>query len=918
MADKKELRALAGEAAAYRIELERAEAKWKDLNREIKENKNLIGAAKAKIEGQLTSLEKQYTSQKQLKDAIKSAAEEQKLYLKQLRDIEKQEAKATAQKIADEEKIAKLQQKNAEELRNRVQNLTDDNSEYLDLQYDISKAFGKTSDQAKMLQAALEKTKTISGEFASLIEGSTEFTNEEKEALLEVAETYANVNKSIIQAAAENKKGIITAKQYARSVSESQGEWDKVEQKVADILEKSGKLKEITDEMSGDVKETGKGAKASVTKQQKWDLGGAVAGAAAPESTTGGLIDAVVETGAGIATAETGVGAIVGIMGAIKIAGKMGELINKLNPRPVLEVKRAFEGIDKTLENQIDQLRQYSQLQAGIPQLKAELNFAETMAKNTAAFNAASKTAFFGSALGSPKYAADQLQLAGIGADDIVSAMTELSKTAGSGMKNLGEDVAVFSKKTGIGAGEIGSIINTIRIFDKTGGGQAFSTMESSLSKSAKEGYNLADITNQLANSAELAAEFNMGSYKNILKQVEATRLLGMDMDKVAKAGQSMVLNYKDSIKAEMTLGAILGENVDLSQVRALFAAGRVSEAAALLKSSGLAAKAQGAGLFAVEALKQATGGLDITQMNAARYQLTPGAGIQSNAAFLEAFKQAQFQLETDNLVIGAQYALLTTQQVGMAEISAEFYSAISEGITGLLAKQEQTRFIGEVQAGFKAKANTLSLGNMGPEGQIGNFNYGQYGFTVTKDMIGGGLNPFAKLPGQIKQQGYYMPGAFINQPTPVQQPTVVGEYETKKAELAALELEKKNKYGSLGVVEKRNLDKKIENLRAEIFTLSKSGSTTATLTTKTAADDKTLKVNQNSYKALQTIDTSTSATTALLKNIEILQGMMVNLTNPEFKLILDGKDITKAVTQRVVNQTGTTKDPSLRVRGFQ
>lgn len=922
MADKKELRALAGEAAAYRQELERAEEKWKNINKEIKENKNLVGGAKLALESQKESLEKQYKSQKELRAAIKDAANEQKEYLKQLRTIEKEEEKRTAQKIADEEKIAKAQQKAINELNKRVQNLTDDNEEYLDLQYDISKAFGKTTDQAKMLQAALEKTKTVSGEFASLIEGSSEYTQEEKEKLLEVAEVYSSINKSIIQSTVENKKGIINAKEYVRSVSQSTEEWDKVDAKIKDILEKYPELKKMMDEMSASVANTSTGSTATATNKQKAGIGVAAAGAIGPESTTGALIDAVVETGVGVATAETGVGAIVGIIGAFKVAGKLNDLINKLNPRPVLEVQRAFEGIDKTLQNQIDQLRQYAQLQEGIPQLQADLNFKQTMAQNAAAFNAASKTAFFGSGLGSPKYAADQLELAGVGAESIVSAMSEVSKTAGSAMKGLGTDVAVFSKKTGIGTGEIANIINTIRIFDKTGGSQAFSTMESSLSRAAKDGYNLADITGQLANSAEIAAEFNVGSYKALLKQITAVRQLGGDFDKIANAGKSMVLNYKDSIKAEMTLGAILGENVDLSQVRALYAAGRPEEAFALLKSSGLAQKAQAAGLFAVEALKQATGGLDITQMTAAKYEKGPGVGIQSNAAFLEAFKEAQRTLTIDNAVISAQYALLTTQQVGMAEISAEFYSKISEGITGLLAKQEQTKFIAEVQKGFTAKVNT---GYQGPEGQIGNFNYGQFGFNVTKDMIGGGLNPFAKLPGQIKQTGYINPGPNFAVPKIFGQQSVVqSELQTKQQQLAALELKKKNEFGTLGVVEQRNLNKQIENLRGEVFTLNKTNQN-VTNTEPSSPTGKslqvtgqTLKVNQDSLKKLETIDTATNATTALLKNIEILQGMMVNLNNKEFNLILDGKDITSAVTQRVVNQTAVAKDPTLRVRGFQ
>ena len=100
---------------------------------------------------------------------------------------------------------------------------------------------------------------------------------------------------------------------------------------------------------------------------------------------------------------------------------------------------------------------------------------------------------------------------------------------------------------------------------------------------------------------------------------------------------------------------------------------------------------------------------------------------------------------------------------------------------------------------------------------------------------------------------------------------------------------------------------------------------TTKGIITTTAPNDKslqvsgqTLKVNTDSYKKLQNISTEANATNVLLKNIEVLQGMMVNLTNPEFQLIIDGKDITSAIKRRVINETGVTKDPTLKVRGFQ
>jgi hypothetical protein len=55
---------------------------------------------------------------------------------------------------------------------------------------------------------------------------------------------------------------------------------------------------------------------------------------------------------------------------------------------------------------------------------------------------------------------------------------------------------------------------------------------------------------------------------------------MNTSMSSMMKASDAMVLNYKDSIQAEMSLGAMLGQNVDLSETRALLMSGKTSEAA--------------------------------------------------------------------------------------------------------------------------------------------------------------------------------------------------------------------------------------------------------------------------------------------------------------------------------------------------
>jgi hypothetical protein len=69
-----------------------------------------------------------------------------------------------------------------------------------------------------------------------------------------------------------------------------------------------------------------------------------------------------------------------------------------------------------------------------------------------------------------------------------------------------------------------------------------------------------------------------------------------------------MVLNYKDSIKAEMSLSAMLGKNVNLSEVRAKLMSGDQAGGAAALKTALGGQDINAMNAFQKQALSQATG----------------------------------------------------------------------------------------------------------------------------------------------------------------------------------------------------------------------------------------------------------------------------------------------------------------------
>lgn len=120
-------------------------------------------------------------------------------------------------------------------------------------------------------------------------------------------------------------------------------------------------------------------------------------------------------------------------------------------------------------------------------------------------------------------------------------------------------------------------------------------------------------IFNQIKEAGEDIYKFSNGTADSFAKQAVLLTKMSVSMSSMMKASDTMVLNYKDSIKAEMSLSAMLGKNVNLSEVRAKLMAGDQAGGASALKS--------------------ALGGMDIGSMNPfAKQQLSQATGMDISA----------------------------------------------------------------------------------------------------------------------------------------------------------------------------------------------------------------------------------------------------------------------------------------------
>ena len=557
----------------------------------------------------------------------------------------------------------------------RIKSLGDDWGEINDLQTSISSHYGKQYDDVKAIQKKIDGTRSLIAGISELIQKDSNAYGDQLEKILDIAEQYKGMPTTFATLAKERKLGLISEKQMSQQLKRNQDEFEEMVSKLQITNQETEKLVGLFQQLNTEntafnsaKQKQAEGKSAAAAYISASPLGQApVVGQA-----TSGLVESIFSEEKIVAASLIGLGFLtakaIGTLNAIQKVANGGDVANTF-----VGVERRFDATLKNLELEIEAREKILELQSGFTQRSVIYDFSIELKQLTNEFEKSSKTALFGAALGEMPYATNQMQLAGIGAESVVSAMNDLSKTANIGIfPKLAANAAVFAKKMGISTSELGTQVGLYRRLNKVGGAQAMARVQTSISSG---GIDPTTFSSDMADASKLTMFYNIKSYEALAKQVKAVRMLGASFAEIGESGKNMVLNYKDSIKSEMELSAMLGERVDLSEARALFNAGQGDKAFAVLKSSGLLEKAQAQGMFSVQALQGALQGMDLTQLGAAKYQVGQSINAPSNAGFLDAFKNA---LETGKInaeVINIEGAIIRAQdsklQQGLNELIA-------------------------------------------------------------------------------------------------------------------------------------------------------------------------------------------------------------------------------------------------------
>lgn len=705
-------------------------------------------------------------------------------------DGDKEQLKLIKEQQAYLNKLGKINKQNTAEIKQQAENY----EEIDDTMVSIGNRLKHNSKLAEITRDKFEATKSISKQISTELAKGGATNKKTGQQVLDALEAYKQSQISIAQINASKAEGAISEEKRLEQIKEATEDF-KVQLSLIDRSKITSKeLLDILDGMGNEAESFSHGIQQAqihaehldhVAEELSSELGGI--------GPIIGKINALTKTNIkdtlAWKAAVFALGAALGkaaydYFGAPIQAGLQADKerheaeIDGI--ADVAKIRKDAESIpaqinQEKIEHELEaneQIRK-AQIDAQYASERAANAFSAAMQSAAAEFRAASKTALFGKGLGSVGYGAAQLQLAGIGADKIAGAMS--SAAAATGKMPTGKaaaDMAIMAERTGTSVDDIAQITEHFQRIDGMSAQMSMNMAEGMRSMADQAGISLGNLMKEVAESSKEALGYQIKSGPALAKAVTYAQSMGVSFGDVAKAGKSMVMNYKDSIKAEMQLSSLLGEQVDLSEVRAKFAEGDTTGAMQALQAQGLDPAQMD--MFQQEALSQALGGMDLQSLS----KLATGKGKEAgplkagnagagNQQFLGATQAAQASLQSEQASISAQQAVLDAElskTIGEAYLNdpkyAEYKKAQADAAVQAaelatkmkmawlatdeykksISDKKQLEFIDKIKEGFFAVIASLGGGFLATMGSK-MFSKGGGG-GISPSIPGGGVPP--------------------------------------------------------------------------------------------------------------------------------------------------------------------------------
>lgn len=604
--------------------------------------------------------------------------------------------------LKDAEKQLEKHEERTKEISDNIKNSNKFLEETEDLQASIADKVGKTHKLYKDSQKYIDGQKNGLASIANLtgVIADAKFSEEAEKAV----EAYKKYQQSV--AAVADRTSFTGKQQEEANVAIARARME-YEQSVAHLATMGENGEEVVKILNGMADETEKFGKAVTNTTKEWKAMDAVlenfSGIPAMSEFNTLLKTNIRDTLAWKA-AVFALGAALGkvamdYFGAPIKAGLQADKERQQNQIDGVAAVAKLQVDAQSIPKQIEQERLETRInaegeiarlqqEAAFAGARAAIQFSAQMQSGAAQFERAAKTALFGNKIGSVGYGAAQLQLAGISADKIASGMEAASAATGRmPSAKVGADMSIMAERTGQSVESIASINEMFQRMDGVSESTAMNLSEGLRAMADQAKIGLGGLMREIADASKDALSYQIKSGPALAKQVAYAQSLGVSFGDIAKAGKSMVMNYKDSIKQEMQLSAMLGKNVDLSEVRAKFASGDTSGALEALKAQGLDPSQMD--MFQQDALSQALGGMDLnslqkiaTKSGAQVGGLKEGKAGAANQDFLSRTQAAESQMAMKQAAISANTAILDaklSQKIADSYLASDDYKLLKE-----------------------------------------------------------------------------------------------------------------------------------------------------------------------------------------------------------------------------------------------
>lgn len=401
------------------------------------------------------------------------------------------------------------------------------------------------------------------------------------------------------------------------------------------------------------------------------------------------------------------------------------------------------------------------------------------------------------------------LNAIGSSTDAVLDSIKDIGVQLGVSLSEqikMGTSAAGMAKMYGSSGEDVLKMSNKFRLMDKSSAKVAFNNVAGVAAFAKLNDLSPAQLFKQMADASEEVMKYSNMTTSQYASQAVLLSNMNTSMKDMAVASGTMVLNYKDSIKSEMSLSAMLGKNVNLSEVRARLMSGDMAGGASALKS--------------------ALGGIDIGSMNAFQKQeLSKSTGMdinqlmdltQSKGGGVKGTLEQQAGLKTGaDIAEGAlkKDISLAGQRLGMEQAQRKEMMKFEQRERMIMLQLEQAQKLKmlEVEAYWRVKWTKEY--EMKQEKEMGAAKHMEH--VGSSIMMGGGKNltnqAFAGLEGSAGAQKGIELTSMIGQ---MVQSGKVGSGDMRLAEYYSAQFELAETYKNQPDV----LAKKLEETYSKIF----------------------------------------------------------------------------------------------------